>query len=1221
MLTPCRTKHNNKSLVGTSGFYRDSSSKKTNKKEMNIITPRRCGLSFRPPRTITTDDHFSWEQDQQDNVLQYDNNQSLQQSGPSAMQFQQGPFTKWDGDDPFIEFKSEELENKNLSQNHRDVFNTGTEHQIMVQNRMLDDSFDDQAAGSCTTSPEDADKQKNQNDLLMMPTPKDRSHRRRLKKEREQGMIHTYGGEQEPPGFRGQEARIGKKNVKSPYLQLNKEGLALRLFESSLSIPIQKKMQTGMSVSSSSTDECIRRLVSDLPSPNRSEVLSLEAKEVRPSDDSNERSVSTSSTNSSQTLENMMTDLLQDGQMPNDDNLSVCSLRDMSNTAQKHVDLGEFDSALNLFKRILIRYHSKYGEYHPLVAATYHNLGIVHSKRADLIAEDKKFQQLRVRQKALLCFQAAARAARDSLGREHPNVAISLVKIGFLHLSSQQYHTALLTFREALRIRKINFAGKPHLLIANLHNNLGICHLHLKQFKDSNKHFCKALQIQRQILEAGKIEYTRDELRVRLLELADALENLGGLSLEWLQQASPPTDIKLAADSQLAESIAIRSSILGPDHQLSTQVIGLREMLHAVQSKYPEERIPVILPATKQDAPYGAQKSSIANIVTPENSSNRPPMDAPPDIECLDSLVHDSMVNSGGSENKISHKDDPPSQDIIIDSVRAINDTPVRDTDFKEELVSVKVLPIRDSDSACSEFLDQVFDSLQETLSTEEEMSSLSSLPNQRNVPRENKIFMSQHCIPRHSPVRIKKSRRRGSSSEVADHRCSDSMRDDDMKTRDYDTEEYCVISSRGEWEEFMTPSPIYCDQNGNDEEVNLMPHDIMIICPSTDTSRCIGEPRLQASLSFKDHRKNSEYDQDESCIDPFGDFVGGTNSQSIRLTQSMLDHPELHLPEIHAFAAMCLKSNRLSEAQQLFTTIFHCQRKILGEVHEDIGSALHNIGLTYLRSNDHIQALGYFERAVRMREGALGKEHPDVAISKVKVGISLLLMRNFDLALQSFLDALNLRKQSLSVLHPSNACIYNNIGCIHIEFKELRNAKIAFEAALNIQRNALSLNPASGHLLLGAATTLCNLGYLYQCRKKHQKVAVFFKEALDLQMCVLGETHPTVLTTMESLADALSFSEVFSQGLWNYSYIISKLNEGQAIENKFETEAIVFYKMAKVHRKEHDFEAELEKLQLAQESAQKICVRSEKEKNTKTKLEHLIQVGIRYCRGGLMRA
>lgn len=944
---------------------------------MNIITPRRCGLSFRPPRTITTDDHLSWEQDQQDNVLQYDNNQSLQKSDPSAMQSQQGPFTKWDGGDPFIEFKSEESGNKNLSQNHRDAFNTGIEHQIMVQNRLLDNSFDDQAAGSFTVSPEDNDRRKNQNDLLMMPTPKDRSHRQRLKKEREQGMIHTYGGEQEPPGFRGQEAQTEKKNVKSPYLQLNNEGLALRLFESSLSTPTQKKMQTGLSVSSNSTDECIRRLVSDLPSPNRSEVPPLEAKEVRPSEESDERSVSTTSTNSSQTLENMMTDLLQDGQTPNDDNLSVCSLRDMSNTAQKHVDLCEFDSALNLFKRILIRYRNKYGEYHPLVAATYHNLGIVHSKRADLLAEDKKFQQLRVRQKALLCFQAAARAARDSLGREHPNVAISLVKIGFLHLSLQQYHTALLTFREALRIRKINFGGKPHLLIANLYNNLGICHLHLKQFQDSNKHFSKALQMQRHILEEGKIEYTRDELRARLLELADTLENLGGLSLEWLQQANPPLDIKLTADSQLAESIAIRSSVLGPDHQLSTQVTGLREMLHAVQSKDPEERIPDILFATKQDDAYGAQRSRIVNIVTPENSSNGPPKDAPPDIECLNSLVHDSMVISGGSENKISHKDDPPSQDIIIDSVRAINET--RDTDCKEELMSVKVLPIRDSDSACSEFLDQVFDSLQETLSTEEEMSSLSSLPNQRNVPMENKIFMSQHSIPRHSPDRIKKSRHRGSSSEVADHGFSDSMRDGDMKTRDYDTEEYCLVSGRGEWEEFMTPSPLYCDQHGNDQEVKLMPHDIMIICPSTDTSRCIGEPRLQPSPNFKDHKKKSKYDQDESCIDPSGDFMGGANSQSIRLKQSMLDHPELHLSEIHAFAVICLKSNRLSEAQQLFTTILHCQRKELGEVHEDIGSALHNVGLTYLRSNDYIQALGYFQRAVRMREGTLGKEHPDV--------------------------------------------------------------------------------------------------------------------------------------------------------------------------------------------------------------------------------------------------
>jgi tetratricopeptide (TPR) repeat protein len=101
--------------------------------------------------------------------------------------------------------------------------------------------------------------------------------------------------------------------------------------------------------------------------------------------------------------------------------------------------------------------------------------------------------------------------------------------------------------------------------------------------------------------------------------------------------------------------------------------------------------------------------------------------------------------------------------------------------------------------------------------------------------------------------------------------------------------------------------------------------------------------------------------------------------------------------------------------------------------------------------------------------------------VSLVKVGITLLLVHRFEDALWSFREALSVRKNALGALHPSTARIYNNIGCVHVEFNEFREARRAFEAALDIQRNALSQDPDSGPLMFGAATTLCNLGYLYR--------------------------------------------------------------------------------------------------------------------------------------------
>lgn len=186
-----------------------------------------------------------------------------------------------------------------------------------------------------------------------------------------------------------------------------------------------------------------------------------------------------------------------------------------------------------------------------------------------------------------------------------------------------------------------------------------------------------------------------------------------------------------------------------------------------------------------------------------------------------------------------------------------------------------------------------------------------------------------------------------------------------------------------------------------------------------------------------------------------------------------------------------------------MFMAVLECQRRIRGELHEDVGAALHNVGLVHLRLNEHTQALDYFELAVRVRKGSLGRDHPEVAVSQVKVGISLLLLHQFDRALQAFLEALSIRKRALGALHPSLSRVYNNIACVHVEFNELREARRAFEAALDIQRNALCHEPDSGPLMFGTATTLCNLGYLYRYREMHQKAALVLKEALSVSFAL----------------------------------------------------------------------------------------------------------------------
>ena len=81
--------------------------------------------------------------------------------------------------------------------------------------------------------------------------------------------------------------------------------------------------------------------------------------------------------------------------------------------------------------------------------------------------------------------------------------------------------------------------------------------------------------------------------------------------------------------------------------------------------------------------------------------------------------------------------------------------------------------------------------------------------------------------------------------------------------------------------------------------------------------------------------------------------------------------------------------------------------------------------------------------------------------------------------------------------------------------------------------------------LLLGATTTLCNLGYLYTHRGVHGKAAALvLEEALSLQEKVFLDDpcHPTLLSILDSLADSHGKNGDNVNAVKRYKDIIGRL-------------------------------------------------------------------------------
>eukprot|EP00429_Kryptoperidinium_foliaceum_P011170 CAMPEP_0176002930 /NCGR_PEP_ID=MMETSP0120_2-20121206/906_1 /TAXON_ID=160619 /ORGANISM="Kryptoperidinium foliaceum, Strain CCMP 1326" /LENGTH=846 /DNA_ID=CAMNT_0017335545 /DNA_START=162 /DNA_END=2703 /DNA_ORIENTATION=- len=780
--------------------------------------------------------------------------------------------------------------------------------------------------------------------------------------------------------------------------------------------------------------------------------------------------------------------------------------------AMEHVARGEYDMALQAFSQVLSVYMEKYGRAHPHTASAYHNLGTVHSKRAGLLLENTAHQRH--------CREQALFAARDSpqLGPSHPNVAVSLVRIGFLLLQSRQYQNAVITFQEALRIR-IDHYGPTHALVANLYNNLGVCNMHLEEFEVGRRYLQQALDIQKDLL--GQDEFSK----TALLELADTLCNIGGLCLEWIRQQGPDARHALDAESAFLEALEVRAKVLGENHALTNQVRSLHDMVRSIP-----------LPALSEKSSSAGQGMSPARSARSQRSDAKPEQSSPgrprrtggspvPLVTQPKSPVTRRSVSPEAQQFPLPQqqersqvdrrRQDPPGLDHP--DLRRVPSPPVEQKHHQRE----------------------------------------PQAGNNRQLPEENTFE------PRsgESPSGWISDAELRAHEATEENFVLDKAEDGQMSTVSY-------AQSAVSW------------SSSTQRETERLAY-LMQAKAILDAHRGPSESTANTPTRVTPSRYENIKSHNDAMDDGLAPLGGNwPDSSSTRITPEVLKHPQRHLKMIHESAVNFFKRGRYSEALHLLEIIVDVQRRRNGPVHEDVGAALHNVGLAELRLGENYKALQAFEAAVRARKEALGRDHPQVAVSLVKVGITLMLLKRLEDSLWIFREALTVRRNALGPKHPSTARILNNIGCVHVEFDESKEAKRSFEAALEIQRNALSESPDSGPILFGAATTLQNLAYLYRKNRMYEKEALVLREAFGIQEQVLGEVHPTVVTTLESLARACTLSGHRDHALKYYNECLERLYEID--EDNREEQARIMFLMSGVHESMGDMESQIEKLQLA---------------------------------------
>ena len=116
------------------------------------------------------------------------------------------------------------------------------------------------------------------------------------------------------------------------------------------------------------------------------------------------------------------------------------------------------------------------------------------------------------------------------------------------------------------------------------------------------------------------------------------------------------------------------------------------------------------------------------------------------------------------------------------------------------------------------------------------------------------------------------------------------------------------------------------------------------------------------------------------------------------------------------------------------------------------------------------------------------------------------------------------------------------------------------------------------------------------------------FLSSLQLLEDVLGESHPTVLETLDRLAEACAAANLGTAALKHNSELLERLY-GEANFDKLQ-ESSILYRMSKIHKQNQDVESQIGKLHLALK-----VLRTAQNSERKDAIEQGIQKDLRLAR------
>ncbi|WP_421775173.1 tetratricopeptide repeat protein [Gracilimonas sp.] len=264
-------------------------------------------------------------------------------------------------------------------------------------------------------------------------------------------------------------------------------------------------------------------------------------------------------------------------------------------------------------------------------------------------------------------------------------------------------------------------------------------------------------------------------------------------------------------------------------------------------------------------------------------------------------------------------------------------------------------------------------------------------------------------------------------------------------------------------------------------------------------------------------------------------------------------DHPDI-TTILNNIAVIYNKEGKLDESEKYYKKALNIRVSNFGETHPKVANTLNNLAVLYRRKGDFDQAAYYYQKTLRIRKDLFGNDHPEVAQSINNYAGFLKEKGDLEKAEDLYVEALDIRRELFGENHIKTGTSYNNLANIYLLKNKLEEAESMYRKAIDIYGNVLG----EDHLYVGIV--LSNLGRTNTLKNNFESAAailnrsyeiltasssrptlsisnvLFYKgnlalqqqdigkatnhheEALAIRFNLLGENHPEVRESMETL-------------------------------------------------------------------------------------------------------